>query len=96
MASPTDPDPDVTALQAELKQLRADFDKIAGTIRGAASHGIGARLDETEASAERVWSEIKCGVQSAGRSIETRPIAAALAAFGAGALLGLLLSRRGR
>ena len=94
MANATDND--IAALQTEIKQLRADIGKISGTLRSASGNGVAGMVGEVGASTERVWTEIKQHAQSVGEGIEARPIAAALAAFGAGAMLGLLLNSRGR
>jgi ElaB/YqjD/DUF883 family membrane-anchored ribosome-binding protein len=88
---------DIAALQTEIKQLRADFAKIAGTIHHAViapGNGEADAMEVTAASTERAWTEIKQHAQNVGRSIEERPIAAAIVAFGTGAFVGLLLSRR--
>ncbi len=80
---------DIAALHTEVQQLRADFAKIAETMRDIASNAGQQEQDSTE----KVWTEVKRQVGSVGREIEERPIAAALTAFGAGVLLGLLLNR---
>jgi ElaB/YqjD/DUF883 family membrane-anchored ribosome-binding protein len=68
----------IAALQTEIKQLRADF----------------ARMElQAEPSIDKVWTEVKRHADSVSREIEQRPVAAAPTAFGAGALLGLLLTR---
>jgi hypothetical protein len=85
---------DVTALQTEIKQLRADFAKIAGTVRDLAGNSVVEAGQQVQASTEKVWTEVKRQAGSVGREIEDRPVAAALTAFGAGILLGLLLNGR--
>ena len=85
--------PDIAALQTEIKQLRTDFAKIAGTIHDIASHGVATAGQQVQASTDKVWSEVKRQADSVTREIEQNPIAAALTAFGAGILLGLLLNR---
>jgi len=84
------PTPDVAVLQAEIKQLRTDFAKLAETMHDIAA-GDGQQL---QASTEKVWTEVKRHAGNVGREIEEKPIASALTAFGAGILLGLLLNRR--
>ena len=84
---------DIAALQTEIKQLRADIGKIAGTISDLASNSVAEAGQQAQASTEKVWTEVKRQAGSVGREIEDRPIAAVLTAFGAGALLGLLLNR---
>lgn len=88
------PNTDIAALQTEMKQLRTDFAKIAGTMRDIASNSVAGAGQQVQASTDKVWTEVKRQVQSAGREIEERPIAAALTAFGAGVLMGLLLNAR--
>jgi ElaB/YqjD/DUF883 family membrane-anchored ribosome-binding protein len=87
---------DIAGLQTDIKQLRADFAKIAGTMRDLASNSVAGAGQQVHASTEKVWSEVKRQADSVSQEIEQRPLAAALTAFGAGVLLGLLLnSRRG-
>ncbi len=87
------PNTDIAALQSEIKQLRADFAKIAGTMREIASNSVVGAGQQAQASTEKVWTEVKRQADSVTREIEERPIAAALTAFGSGILLGLLLNR---
>jgi hypothetical protein len=84
---------EIAALQTEIKQLRADFAKLTGTMSEIASNGV-AGTTEPQASAEKVWSEVQRQAGSLGREIEERPIAAALTAFGAGLFLGRLFTAR--
>jgi ElaB/YqjD/DUF883 family membrane-anchored ribosome-binding protein len=84
---------DVAALQTEIKQLRADFAKIAGTLRDIASNSTAAAEHRVQASSDNVWTEVKRQANSVTREIEQNPVAAALTALGAGILLGLLLNR---
>ena len=85
---------DIAALQTEIKQLRTDFAKIAGTMRDLASNSVAEAGQQVQASTEKVWTEVKRQAGTMGREIEDRPVAAALTAFGAGILLGLLLNGR--
>ncbi len=87
------PNADTAALQTEIKQLRADFAQIAATLRDIASNRVAAAGQQAQASTEKVWTEVKRQADSVSREIEENPIAAALTAFGAGILLGLLLNR---
>jgi ElaB/YqjD/DUF883 family membrane-anchored ribosome-binding protein len=84
---------DIAALQTEIKQLRADFAKMAGTMSEIAGDGVAGAEQQGEASTDKVWTEVKRQADSVSREIEQRPVAAALTAFGAGALLGLFLNR---
>jgi ElaB/YqjD/DUF883 family membrane-anchored ribosome-binding protein len=87
------PNTDVAALQIEIQQLRADLAKIAGTIHEIASNRVTSAGQQMQASTDRVWTEVKRQADSVSREIEQNPIAAALTAFSAGVLLGLLLNR---
>jgi ElaB/YqjD/DUF883 family membrane-anchored ribosome-binding protein len=93
MAAADQANTDIAALQTEIKQLRADFAKIAGTMRDLASNSVAAAGQQAQASTEKIWTEVKRQADSVTREIEERPIAAALTAFGSGILLGLLLNR---
>ncbi len=87
-------DTDIAALQSDITQLRADLAKISSTMRDIAGNGVAGAEETLQASTERVWGEAKRHAQNVGREIEERPFAAALAAFGTGILLGLLLNAR--
>jgi hypothetical protein len=85
---------DIAALQVDIKRLRADIAKIAGTMPDGVANGIAEAGETVQASTEKVWSEAKRHAQSVGREIEQKPLASALAAFGAGILLGVFLNGR--
>ena len=85
---------DIADLQTEIKQLRTDFAKIAGTMRDLASHGVAEAEEKVAASADKLWTEAKRQVHNVGREIEEKPIAAAFTAFATGIILGLFLSGR--
>jgi ElaB/YqjD/DUF883 family membrane-anchored ribosome-binding protein len=87
------PKADVAALRGEIKQLQADFGKIAETVREPANNSGAAAGQRVQASTKKVWTEVRRQADSVTREIEVRPIAAALTAFGSGVLLGLLLNR---
>jgi ElaB/YqjD/DUF883 family membrane-anchored ribosome-binding protein len=88
-----EPNTDIAALQTEIKQLRTDFAKVAGTMREIASNSVAGAGHQVEAATDRVWTEVKRQADGVSREIEQNPIAAALTAFSAGVLLGLLLNR---
>ena len=69
------------------------FARMAGTMSEIAGDDAGGAAQQAEASTDKVWTEVKRQADSVSREIEQRPVAAALTAFGAGALLGLLLNR---
>ena len=85
---------DIAELQTEIKQLRTDFAKIAGTMRDLASQGVTGAEEKMVASADKLWTETKRHVHNVGREIEEKPIASAFAAFATGIILGLFLSGR--
>jgi ElaB/YqjD/DUF883 family membrane-anchored ribosome-binding protein len=85
---------DITALEGEIKQLRADVAKIAGTMRDIAGNGVAGAKQQVEVSTEKMWTEVKRQAETVGAEIENRPVAAALTAFGTGILLGFLLHGR--
>ena len=85
---------DIAELQSEIKQLRTDFAKIAGTMRDLASQGVAGAEEKMVASADKLWTEAKRHVQNVGREIEEKPIASAFTAFATGIILGLILSGR--
>jgi ElaB/YqjD/DUF883 family membrane-anchored ribosome-binding protein len=90
----THTEPDIETLQTDIEQLRADFAKLATTMRDVAASNIAKAGEKAEASAERVWIEAKRQAQQVGQKIDEGPIASALAAFGTGLILGLLLNTR--
>jgi ElaB/YqjD/DUF883 family membrane-anchored ribosome-binding protein len=90
MAAPIEPD--IETLQADIQQLRADFSKMAATMRDVAGSGIAKAGDKAQASAEKMWIEVRRQAQQVGQEIEERPFASVLAAFGTGLRLS---ARRG-
>jgi len=88
-----EPTADIAELQTEIKQLRADFAKIAGTMREIASNRVAGAGQQVQDSTDKVWAEVKRQAENVSREIEERPVVSAVTAFGAGILLGLLLNR---
>jgi ElaB/YqjD/DUF883 family membrane-anchored ribosome-binding protein len=89
-------EPNIATLQADIQQLRTDLAKMTSTMRDVAGNSIAQVGDKAQASAEKVWVEVKRQAQHVGQEIGDRPLTATLAAFGTGLVLGLLLSvRRG-
>ena len=88
-----EPTAEIAELQTEIKQLRADFAKIAGTMREITSNRVAGAGQQVQDSTDKVWAEVKRQAESVTREIEERPVASALTAFSAGILLGLLLNR---
>ena len=87
-------EPDFAMLQADIQQLRADFAKITTDMRGFANSGMSQASGKAQESAEKVWGEVRRQAQQVGQEIEERPFASALAAFGTGLVLGMLLNAR--
>jgi ElaB/YqjD/DUF883 family membrane-anchored ribosome-binding protein len=85
---------DIDTLKSDIKQLQADFAKIAGTMRDIASNGATGAGQQMQASTGKVWTEVKRHAGEVGREIEERPVTSALTTFGAGILVGLLLTAR--
>ena len=86
--------PDLATLQADIAQLRADFAKITTDMRDYASSNMSLAGGQAQASAEKMWGEVKRQAQTVGQEIEERPFASALAAFASGLMLGMLLNSR--
>jgi hypothetical protein len=87
-------DANVQALQAELKVLRADFARIAELLKDTARQGSADAAERIRETAERGWSEAQKTAQSLIKEMEDRPVGSALAIFGVGVLLGMLIARR--
>jgi ElaB/YqjD/DUF883 family membrane-anchored ribosome-binding protein len=87
-------EPDFSALQADIQQLRADFAKITTDMRSLASNGVAQAKGQAQESAEKMWGEVRQKAQQVGQEIEERPFASALTAFATGLLLGMLLNAR--
>jgi len=86
--------PDLATLQADLQQLRADFAKMTTDVRDYAGNGVSQAGGKAQESAEKVWGEVRQKAQQVGQEVEERPFASALAAFGTGLVLGMLLNAR--
>lgn len=88
---------DIAKLQAEIRQLREDFSAVAGTLRDLARHGTAATQDgiaDGTRSTERLWKGAKETAESLADEVERQPLGAAIAAFLAGIVLGLLFTAR--
>ena len=85
---------DIQALLAELKVLRADFNKITDILRDTARHGGAEAAERIRETAERGWSEARTRAEGLMEELEERPVQSALVIFGVGVLLGLLVGRR--
>lgn len=85
---------DVTALAAEMKQLRSDFVKIAELLQGTLRDAGNDAMQRARAKGEEVWDDAKARTDDIVQLIETRPVASTAAAFGIGMLLGMLMHGR--
>ena len=88
-------DTDIQALQADLKQLRADFASLTETLRDLVRNTGADAAAKARETGEKVWSEAKRHVDTVSQGIEEKPLTSAVTAFGIGMVLGLLFSRRG-
>jgi len=85
---------DIQTLQAEIKQLRADFAGITETLRDVVRHGSGEAATRAREAGERVWQTAKDDFHYVTHGIEEKPVASAAIAFGVGIVLGMLFSGR--
>ena len=90
----SNPETDIQSLSEELKQLRAEFAKIAQLLESAALHARDEAADVARDAGERAWGEVKNRADGLARRIEEKPINSTAWAFGIGILLGLMC--RGR
>ncbi|MGD0191290.1 MAG: hypothetical protein ABSD74_11160 [Rhizomicrobium sp.] len=92
--SNTDTEMDIQTLSDELKQLRAEFSKIAQLLESAARHAGDEATQVARDASERAWSEVKNRADGLARRIEEKPVSSTAWAFGIGILIGFLC--RGR
>ena len=85
---------DLATLQADIKQLRADFAKMATDMRDIANSRVTQAGGKAQASAEKVWDEVRRQTQTVTQEIEERPFASALVSFATGLVLGVLFNTR--
>jgi ElaB/YqjD/DUF883 family membrane-anchored ribosome-binding protein len=85
---------DVQALAEEVKQLRAQLEKIVGLAGQAARHGGDEAMRQAREAGERAWSEARSTADDVIHRIEAKPVQSAMAAFGVGLLLGLIFGGR--
>jgi ElaB/YqjD/DUF883 family membrane-anchored ribosome-binding protein len=87
---------EVTALQHEIERLQSGLDAAIETMRRLTGDELPNGHDAALASAEKMWTGVKRQAEQVGHEIEQRPLVSALAAFGVGIAIGLLLcGRRG-
>jgi ElaB/YqjD/DUF883 family membrane-anchored ribosome-binding protein len=87
-------DADIQALIAEMKNLRADVERISSVLKDTARHGAEDATDAVRETAEAGWNEAKSKAQNIMEEMEHRPVQSALTIFGIGVMLGLLVGRR--
>ena len=85
---------DVDALSDEIKQLRADIERIIGLLGQTARHGGDEAYRQAREAGERAWNEARSAADDVVNRIETKPLQSAIAAFGIGLILGLLFGSR--
>lgn len=87
-------DTDIQSLSEELKQLRAEFSKIAQLLESAARHAGDEATQVARDAGEKAWTEVKSRADGLARRIEEKPVSSTAWAFGIGILIGLMC--RGR
>lgn len=87
-------DADVQALAAEMRNLRADVERIASLLRDTARHGAEDAKEAVRETAEMGWNEARSKAQTLIDEIEQRPVQSALTIFGIGVFLGMIVARR--
>ncbi len=85
---------DVQALAEEVKQLRAQIDKVVGLLGQTARHGGDEAYRQAREAGEKAWGEAKVHADGMIHRIEEKPVQSALAAFGIGMIIGLIFGRR--
>jgi ElaB/YqjD/DUF883 family membrane-anchored ribosome-binding protein len=85
---------DLQALIAEMKNLRADVERIGGLLKDTARHGTEDVTDAVRERAEAGWDEAKSKARTILEEMEQRPVQSALTIFGIGMLLGLMVARK--
>jgi len=85
---------DVEAISEEIKQLRADIERIICLLGQTARHGGDEAYRQAREASERAWNEAKSTAGDVVNRIETKPLQSAIAAFGIGLILGLLFGSR--
>jgi ElaB/YqjD/DUF883 family membrane-anchored ribosome-binding protein len=85
---------DIQSLITEMKNLRADVERIGGLLKEAARHGATDATEAVRETAQMGWDETKVRAQTVLDQMEQRPVQSALTIFGIGVLLGLMVGRR--
>ena len=91
----TDSETDIQSLSDELKQLRAEFSKIAQLLESAARHAGDEATQVARDAGERAWGEVKNRADGLARRIEEKPVSSTAWAFAIGILIGFICRGRG-
>jgi ElaB/YqjD/DUF883 family membrane-anchored ribosome-binding protein len=87
---------EVQALRADMEQLRADFAKVCDTLKEIARHRKADAVEQVDKTIDLALQGLKAGGKEVTETLQERPLASALTAFGVGMALGLVLNRRPR
>jgi ElaB/YqjD/DUF883 family membrane-anchored ribosome-binding protein len=87
-------DNDLEALRGDIGKMRADLTKLSETLQNLIRHGGSEAFDKVRQSTDWMKDEVRKTGQSLTKEIEERPVAAVVAAFIAGMVLGALFNRR--
>jgi ElaB/YqjD/DUF883 family membrane-anchored ribosome-binding protein len=85
---------DTQSLVAEVKQLRADFSRIADVLHTIVRQRGSEVLGSAEDVAGKLFEEAQRRTNGLVHEIEQKPMTAALGTFSIGMLLGALFSAR--
>jgi len=85
---------DIKALQDQISSLRAEFGNMRDTLRDLLRHGGAEAAQKARDSGEKLMDEAKKRFSGISSEIEEKPITAAVTAFSAGVLLGMIFSGR--
>ncbi len=85
---------DVQALAEEVKQLRAQLEKVMSLVGQTARHGGDEALKQAREAGQRAWNDARHTADDVIHRIEAKPVQSALAAFGTGLVLGLIFGGR--
>jgi len=89
-----DVDTDIRQLRQELVQLRKDLGQLTTTLEKTAHDGTAEAKDRLRSTVESLRAEATGAAERVSHEIEEKPITGALAAFGVGVVIGLLLGPR--
>ena len=90
----TDVDSDIRQLRQELVQLRKDLGQLTTTLEKTARDGTAEAKDRVRSTVESLKAEATDAAERVSHQIEEKPVTGALAAFGVGIVIGLLLGPR--